>query len=242
MSRKKRGKKLSLQHPNTLVVLSVVFLVSVLAILTVLGPSSVTGNTIQPIGYMTTGEPLHLAVKDVPGLELIFTNAAETIKNGKIVVEVDDSISFDRAYVTKFRVSSAQKFGPLRFTFKVKELDLYAKGIGLYDLRVYDYNDKEYPTQLLKQSYGYVHYIANVPDMGKFVLGKVAAKENEAANATAAQPAEVPSPEVKEAVEEPPETAEEELPLAGKAAEAPAEREEQGLWARIVAFFRNLFS
>lgn len=241
MSRKKRGKKLSLQHPNTLVVLGVVFLVSVLSILTILGPSSVTGNTIQPIGYMTTGEPLHLAVKDVPGLELVFTNAAETIKNGKIVVEVDDSISFDRAYVTKFSVSSAQKFGPLRFTFKMKEQDLYAKGIGLYDLRVYDGNNKEYPTELLKQSYGYIHYIANVPDMGKFVLGKVAAKENATASATAVQPAEVPAPEVKEAVEEPKEMPKEELPLAGKAA-ASTSPEEKGFFARIVEFFRNLFS
>ena len=245
MSRKKRGKKLSLQHPNTLVVLSVVFLVSVLAILTVFGPSSVTGNTIQPIGYMSTGDPLHLAVKDVPGLELIFTNAAEMIKNGKIVVEVDDSISFGRPYITKFNVSSIGKFGPLRFTFKMKELDLYDNGIGLYDLRVY-HNDKEYPTQLLKQSYGYIYYIANVPEMGKFVLGRVAPEEKEEieeANKTAVEEqkaAEIPVPEVKEAVKEQEGMAEEELPLAGKAAELPAVRE--GLWTRIAAFFRNFFS
>ncbi len=243
MSRKKRETKLSLQHPNTLVVLSVVFLVSVLSIITILGPSSVTGNTIQPLGYMTTGEPLHLAVKDVPGLELIFTNAAETIKNGKIVVEVDDSISFDRPYVTKFNVTSADKFGPLRFTFKVKELDLYDKGIGLYDLRVY-HDNKEYPTELLKQSYGYISYIASVPDMGKFVLGKVAPEEKAEEMVKEPLPTEetiVSEPETppsEEAVQEVPE----EEPLVGKAAEVPAEKEEKGVWARIADFFRRLFS
>ncbi|HLD79132.1 MAG TPA: hypothetical protein VJA18_01085 [Candidatus Nanoarchaeia archaeon] len=233
MSSRKRGKK-RFPQPNIWIALSVFLLIFLLITIKILGPSSVTGNTIQPIGYMTKGEPLHLAVKDVPGLELVFTNAAETIKNGKIVVEVDGLIPFDRPYVTKFSVSSEQKFGPLRFTFKVKEQDLYGLGIGLYDLRVYDYKDNEYPTQLLKQNYGYIYYIANVPDMGRFVLGKVAPVE-----ATAPEP----SPEISEPEAQPEETVEvpTEEPLVGKAAEIPAQ-EKSGLWARIASFFRNLFS
>jgi len=237
MSRKNRGKK-QFSQPNIWVALSVFLLIFVLTTIKILGPSSVTGNTIQPIGSMYKGEPLHLAVKDVPGLELVFTNAAEPIKNGQIVVEVDDSIPFDRPYFTKFSVSSEQKFGPLRFTFKVKEQDLYAKGIGLYDLRVYDYSDKEYPTQLLKQNYGYVYYIANVPDLGRFVFGKVAPAEKveEAApEPTTAESAPEPEAQPEETVEAPAE------PLVGKAAEVPAP-EKPSLWSRIAQFFRNLFS
>ena len=76
-----------------------VFLVSTLTLLTVLGPSSLTGNTVQNIGYMTKGEPLHMSVKDVPYLDLMFTNAAETIKNGVVVVEADNSVPFDRYFI-----------------------------------------------------------------------------------------------------------------------------------------------
>ena len=236
MARKKGGERRSWQQPNAWVAFSVVFLISVFTVVTLLGPSTVTGNTIQDIGRMTKGEPLHLAVKDVPGLELIFTNAAETIKNGKILVEVDESIPFDRAYVTKFNVTSVGKFGPLQFTFKVKEQDLYDLGIGQYDLRLH-HKSEEYSLQLLKQNYGYFYYVVTVPEMGKFVLGRVAVEEPAAVAGTKPEEA-LPEAEAP-AVEEP--AAEEEAPVVGKAVELPEYKERKGFWARIADFFRNLF-
>lgn len=222
-----------LQGPNLWVVLSVVFLVSTLTLLTIFGPPSLTGNTVQNIGYMTKGEPLHMSVKDVPYLDLMFTNAAETIKNGVIVVEVDNSVPFDRPYMTKFNVTSVGKFGSLQFTFKIKDQDLYSKGIGQYDLRLYQ-GSNEYSLQLLKYTYGYFHYVVTVPEMGKFVLGRVAPpKEPELIEETvpnvsaAEEKTAAPVPVDKEA-------------LVGKVAELPS-REEKGLWTRIADFFRNLF-
>ncbi|MEK6939612.1 MAG: hypothetical protein AABX31_02685, partial [Nanoarchaeota archaeon] len=116
MVQKKRGRnraQQSLQQPNVWVVLSVALLVVGLTVITSIGPSSVTGNTIQNIGRMNKGASLQLGVRDVFALETIFTNAAETILNGKITVEEDNSIPFDRPYVTKFKVSSENKYGPL---------------------------------------------------------------------------------------------------------------------------------
>lgn len=239
MVQRKRGRaskaqksSLSLQQPNIWVILSVALLVIGLTVITSLGPSSVTGNTVQNIGRMSKGEPLHLSVRDVPGVESLFTNAGETIQYGKITVEVDDSISFDRPYVSKFTVTSENKWGPLRFTFKMKEVDLTAKGISRGDLRLY-HGLKEYPLQLLKVNYGNLYYIVTVPSMGKFVLGKAAVAEKETVTTITKEP--------PEAVEEiPPE--EKPAPLVGRAAEQSAEMEGKSLWARIAGFFRNLFS
>ena len=74
--------------------------------------------------------------------------------------------------MTKFNVTSVGKFGSLQFTFKIKDQDLYSKGIGQYDLRLYS-GSNEYSLQLLKYTYGYFHYVVTVPEMGKFVLGRV---------------------------------------------------------------------
>jgi len=238
MAQRKKGKNLaqqssrSLQQPNVWVILSVALLVIGLTVITSLGPSSVTGNTIQNIGRMNKGDPLHLSVRDVPGLEGVRTNADETIQYGKITVEVDESILFDGPYVSKFNVKSENKFGPLQFTFKVKEQDLLAKGISRGDLRLY-HGLKEYALQLLKVDHGYLYYVVTVPSMGSFVLGRVAVAEEEAV-VEEESAVEVPT-------EEPAAAAVEETPLVGKAAEMPSE-EEKGFFAKIAEFFRNLFS
>ena len=236
----KRGRgraSRKLPYPNTWVVLCVAVLVIGLTVITSLGPSSVTGNTVQTIGRMNKGDPLQLSVRDVFGLETVFTHAEETIQYGAFTVEPDDSIPFDRLYVTKFKVSSENKFGPLQFTFKVKEQDLLAKGISRGDLQLY-HGLKEYSLQLLKVDHGYLYYVVTVPDMGSFVLGRVAVAEEP-----------VPTEEtVKAPVEEQPaeavvEEAPEEQPLVGKAVEEPTPAmEKKGFFARIAEFFRNLFS
>ena len=189
---------------------------------------------------MNKGDPLQLSVRDVPGLETVFTNAAETIQYGKIIVEADDSIPFDRLYVTKFKVSSENKFGPLQFRFKVKEQDLLDQGISRSDLRLY-HGLKEYSLQLLKVDHGYLYYIVTVPSMGNFVLGRVAVAEKKVPKEETVKVPVIEQP-TEEAVEVPVKEAVEEQPLAGKEAEEPAEMEKVILWSRIAQFFRNLFS
>lgn len=235
---KARKSSCSLQRPNVWVVLSVALLVIVLTVITSLGPSSVTGYTVQNIGRMNKGDPLQLAVRDVPGLEIVFTNADEIIQSGKITVEVDESITFDRLYVNKFKVSSENKFGPLQFRFKVKEQDLLDQGISRGDLRLY-HGVKEYSLQLLKVDHGYLYYIVTVPSMGSFVLGRVPEVKNETVVKEEEAPAkeQVPTTAEEVPVEEPEES------LVGKAVEEPAPMpEKEGLWSRIARFFRNLFS
>ncbi|MDP3698943.1 MAG: hypothetical protein Q8R47_05125 [Nanoarchaeota archaeon] len=245
MVQKKRGSNRaqrssrSLQQPNLWVILSVALLVVGLTVITSLGPSSVTGNTVQKIGRMNKGDSLHLSVRDVPGLEKIITNAGETILYGQIDVDVDESIPFDRSYVSKFTVRSENKFGPLQFTFKVKEQDLLDQGVSRGDLRLYN-ELQEYSLQLLKVDHGYLYYIVTVPSMGHFVLGRVEVDEKEVVEEETVVEAPVVEEKPAEvAVEE--ETPEEE-PLVGKAAEQSASEMEKGFFAKIAAFFRNLFS
>ena len=110
----------------------------------------------------------------------------------------------------------SEKFGSMQFTFKVKEQDLYSKGIGQYDLRLYQ-GSKEYPLQLLKYTYGYFYYVVTVPEMGKFVLGRVAPPEEP-------EPVAEVVPNVSAAEEEPAVpavTVPEEEALIGKAVELP---------------------
>ena len=225
----------SLQQPNLWVVLSVALLVIGLTVITSLGPSSVTGNTVQNIGHLNKGDPFQLAVRDVPGLDTVFTNAAETMTYSQITVEVDESIPFDRLYVNKFKVSSPNQFGPLQFRFKVNEQELQDQGVSRGDLRLY-HGVREYALQLLKVDHGYLYYVVTVPSMGDFVLGRVYVAEK------AVEEEEV----VTEVVTEPSQPAEvvlpEEEPLVGKAAEQPAGVEENGFFSRIAQFFRNLFS
>ncbi len=249
MVSKKRGRNnkaqrafCSLQQPNVWIVLSVVLLITFLTAITVFGSSSITGNTIQTIGYMNKGDTLQLSVRDVPGLETIFTHPDEIIKNGKITVEVDDSIPFDRPYVVKFKVSSEGKFGPMQFQFKVKEQDLLGKGISRNDLRLYQ-ELKIYSLQLLKVNHGYLYYFVTVPSMGHFVLGRVEAEAVETAVVVEEEKvAEAPAVE-EQPVEVIEETAAEPSVVVGKAAEQPApEMEQKGFFARIADFFRNLFS
>ena len=244
MVSKKRGrvdrlqsKAVPLHKPNIWVVLSVALLLIGLTVLTTVGSSSLTGNTIQSVGYLNKGSSLHLAVQDVPGLETVFTHADEIIKYGKIIVEVDESIPFDRAYVSKFKVSSEGKFGPLQFTFKVKEQDLNDQGISRYDLRLY-HSVKEYSLQLLKVNHGYIYYVVTVPSMGNFVLGRVeAVVEEKKAEETVQKPVAVPEQESTEAVEK--EALE---PLVGRVAEMPSEPEQKSIWTRITNFFKNWFN
>jgi len=244
MVQKKRGtaRKNSrlLPHPNVWVVLSVALLVIGLSVITALGPSSVTGNTVQSIGRMNKGDPLQLGVRDIPGLETVFTHADELITSGQISVEADDSILFDRVYVTKFKVSSENKFGPLTFNFRVKEQDLLDKGISRADLKLY-HGREEYPLQLLKTDHGYLYYIVTVPSMGSFVLGRVETAEKTEPVVAEEKSAETAQPSVEEkpaSMEEP--VAQE--PLVGEAAAQPAAEPQPGFFSRIAAFFRNLFS
>lgn len=235
MASQKRGSANSrkLPYPNYWVVLSVGILVLGLSLVTVLSSSSITGNTVQNIGYLSKGTSLHLSVNDVPGLETIFTHAAENIKGGKLLAEVDNSIVFDQPYVVKFKVSSVGRFGPMQFSFKVKEQDLLDKGMTRDGLLLY-HGLKEYQLQLLKVNHGYIYYVVTVPDMGSYVLGKVSAPS-------------LPSPEVKNPdIDNPPLQDKEaslyeggRQPLVGKAAETS---ESKGFFAKIGDFFRNLFS
>jgi hypothetical protein len=241
MVHKKRGsaKKFSrAPQPNLWIVLSVAVLVVGLTVITTLGPSTVTGNTVQTISLMNKGDSLQMGVRDVPYLESIFTNAAEAIKSGKLTAEVDNSIPFNGINMSKFKVSSEGKFAAMQFRFKVKEQELLDKGISRGDLRLYA-GLKVYSLQVLKVDHGYIYYLVTVPSVGNFVLGKETPIESVIEEKPASP---VPDDGKAQPIPDDGKIDDSKGAVIGRAAELPPESEGKGFWASIVDFFRNLFS
>ncbi|MEK6899560.1 MAG: hypothetical protein AABX05_00395 [Nanoarchaeota archaeon] len=239
---KKAHSKVNFHHRDFWVVLGFVLLVSVFSILVSIGPSSVTGGTVQSVSYVREGQTIDLGVRDIQGVEWIYVTAKETVKGGQIVVSEDKLMPFEGSYISKFVVSSpeASKYGSMRFNLKLKEQSVYDLGISLADLRLY-YNGVEYPLQLLTQGNGYVRYVVTVPGMGKFVLGK---KNKQKIVPSVAESAEQ---EVVAEIVEPtavPPVDPERSSLAGKAVELPSEQptSQKGIFIRLWDFLKGLFN
>ena len=117
--------KMSFHHRDFWIVLGFVLLVSVFSILVSIGPSSVTGGSVQSVSYVREGQTIDLGVRDIHGVEWIYVTAEETVKNGKIVVSEDNLMPFEGSYISKFVVSSeeASKYGTMRFNLKTKLLE-----------------------------------------------------------------------------------------------------------------------
>ncbi len=171
--------------------------------------SQLVGNVaIQNIAYLQAGQSLEIEVQESSGesigVDLMTITLADTIKNSQIRVEADSSIPFSRAYYSKFKVSSpdAEKIGKIQFDLKIKETDLLGKGIAIYDLKLFE-SGKELPTTITKQNGGYVYYTAVASNVGNFVAGKAAPREESKITTAKEVVPEEPVVESAPAVEEP---------------------------------------
>ncbi len=238
------------QHGSFWVLLAIVLFLTVLTVFKSIEQSDLTGHaTIQTISFMKSGQELHFEVSDIDGVREITIQLTEDVTDSKILFKEDDTIEFTGNYYSKFVISSVdkEKYGGMKFLLKIKEKDILAKGIAIYDVRLYA-NGQELPTTLLpaqelpatlvNAAEGYLFYEATSPEMGDFVIGRVAPVVTEITTSTGIT--EEPSPvTVTLATEEEPLGVGE--PLVGKAGEQ-ALPEESGFWAKIVSFFRNLFN
>ncbi len=221
--------------------LAAVFLLFFIGIISFSDHSSLTSAAVQNIAFVKAGTELDFGVKEIPGLERYFFEVRETIKNGQMRVEQDETIPFDQPYYSKFRISSAEedKIGTVRLQLKVEQQLLHSKGISQGDLRVF-HNGEEVETIFTKQEERYFYYTATTPGVGEFVIGKAALAEEAGSTEEAIVPAlkEIPAETITTIVpEEFPE--EESTPLAGQAAAEPAAK--RGFWAGIKSFFSELF-
>lgn len=221
-----------------------VFLLFYIVLISFSEHPNLTGSAVQNIAFVKAGTQLDFGVREIPGLERYFFEVKETIKNGQMLVEVDETISFDQPYYSKFRISSPDedKIGTVQLLLKLEQQTLQGKGISKGDAQVFR-NGEEVETKFTKEEGRYFYYTATAPGIGEFVIGKAAPEAEKAATTTEPVVIEEAVPEEQEpsriTTSMPPETTEgSAAPLAGKAA---AEPEAEGFWGSISKFFERLF-
>lgn len=248
--KERRKEGFSLKNKQFWAFFAVFFLLSILTILNSLKDPNVTGNAIIRISYMTGGQEEQFEVNDVLGVKEVIVEIKNTVEDGRIILNEDNLIRFDGKYYSKFTVSSTEekKYGNMEFLLKVKEPDLLAKGIAKSDLRLYA-NGNELDTAFVEKKGDYLFYKAISTEFGDFVIGRAAVEEAVVEKTISAEdlittnvvPTSNNMQESEEilAPEMPAETAETEMPLAGRAAAAG---EKENFFSRIISFFKNLFS
>ncbi len=237
--RQKHHIQPKLQDQAVWMSLAAVFLLFFIGIISFSDHSSLTSAAVQNIAFVKAGTVLDFGVKDIPGLERYFFEVRETIKNGQMRVEQDETIPFARPYYSKFRISSAEedKIGTVRLQLKLEQQLLRSQGISQGDLSVF-HDGEEVETTFTQQEGRYFYYTATAPSVGEFVIGKAAPAEETGGTEEVVLSEEIPAETITTVVpEEFPD--EESAPLAGQAA---AEAEAQGgFWAGIKAFLSKLF-
>ncbi|SRR3989344_2785386 len=245
MPAKKRGNKelFEIEHKLFWVVLSMIFLVSVMTLLNMFGPDSLTGQaTVQNIAYLKEGATFHFEIRNIKGMQYAEIELLETVKEGQITFDETVSSQFDGAAFSSFLVTAkdASKYGAVTFSLKIKTADLLDVGVNLDEVTLY-VNGKSVPTKKTAAKDDYTFYTTKSEkfEEGEYVIG-LAAKET-----TSAEP-EIVIGEQKEVSTEPVtdvqavEEAEAKEPLVGQAIQ-PSESK-QGFFRSIAAFFKNMFS
>jgi len=182
MVSKKRGKEHhnpEIKHQQFWAGLAIIFLISVITIITLIEDKGITGGAVQNIAYVQGGKELTNGVHGVKGVEEYTLTLKETIKNGQVVVEEDATIPFDQPYYSKFKVTStdADKISTISFVLKAEKEELLRNGISAADVRLYANGEELVTTTVEKQNLiqeegRYVYYAAAASQLGEFVIGR----------------------------------------------------------------------
>lgn len=228
----KKGKKpcCKLESKSFWLVLGVVFLASVVVILSNTNQSSLTGNAaVQVVAFAKEGTVLDFEVRNVENLKSAQVTFTETVKNIKIdFTETDKPAwNFKGNVLSTFKISSAAEssIGDVALTLKIWEKDLFAANINSKDVQVYA-NGKELTTTRDKLEGEYWYYTTTTSEFGDFVIGREIKK--------------VAAPVVKKPVPVPP-VVEEPVEVVIPVIEEPKEEECKGFFACIGDFFKKFF-
>lgn len=235
-------KSEEIQHKSFWAALAIIFLISAVTIITLTEKNILTGKIIQGIGYMPAGKELFFEIKDVDGLQYGNVEIKETIKDGKIIFQQDNTIKFSGETYSKFKVSSPDtaKLGGAVYTLKITQEKLQ---FPKEELTVYA-NGKIIPITYTSADERYYYFTTQESpfEEGNYIIGRKMAEVKK----------EVPTPIVVEiAVEVPvvqPEPIVEETPVepvveqpsnvVGVSGEAvgTGDNVKVGLWQKIKAF------
>lgn len=222
-----------LQHKPFWASLAIVFLLSIITIITMQEAPALTGHSVQTISYLQSGQDYTFEIKEIPYVQGGSIKTITLIKSGKITFEENKKIPFQGTALTKFTVASPNEAQFGLFTLNVK-LQQQKLAVPIQNVHVY-VNDKEFPITLLKTEEGYSYAQAVFPfETGNYVVGRAALVE-----------AALPVPVAEIVTPQEPQPAREEQPqpdnVVGEASDAP-QAETMGVWDKMVQFFRNFFN
>jgi len=205
---------------------TVVVLISLLALFSLDSP---TASAVQRISSLKAGGNLYFEIRGVEGLKDGTVYVDQNVQDVIIFFDGLPAIPswFKGTFYSLFRVSSedAAKLSSMDLTLKLRKERMQDLGLKKEDIKLYN-NEGEILVQLASETGGYVSYLAHIPRLGDYVIGKSALSAS--------------SPEV---------SVKPSAPLAGQAIQTPSEiqedlpqvPEEESLWMKIKRFFRNLW-
>ena len=178
MTRKKKVTRLAAHHPHTLkhkpfwLSLLLVFLVSVVVILSLSSQQSLTGHaTVQPIAFIKGGDSIMFEV-NVGHIKTATTFVKEDVNRGKIIFKENPQILFNGQSLSEVAISVEGVVpSKIDLTLKIKDEDLAAKGIKANELKLY-LDNQEVATTLTEHEGAYYYYSASIDDVGDVVIGK----------------------------------------------------------------------
>ena len=180
---KKRGSysHQELPHKWFWIAIILLFVVSVITILSLKTDSSFTGGAIVNIAFMKTGNEFFYEVRNVDGLKEMTVQIIKNVRQGKITVKQDNTIPFSGKAYSKFTIVSAdaQKLGRTDFTLKVSRYKLQQLGISPTNLFLF-VNGNKIPTVAVKspsvlgfdKEFLYYHATLNQFQEGQYVIGE----------------------------------------------------------------------
>jgi PGF-pre-PGF domain-containing protein len=220
--KKKRNTRLA-EHELFWLVLIIILVLPLVGVIDLNAFSgSLEGRAIQTVGFVKEGSQIHMDIKDVEGVRLLYINFKEDTKGSIINVEDISMVSwtFDGKVYSRFRIScgDADKIKDVEITLKLKEKKLIQIGLAKQDVKLYA-GGEVLDTKLTKSEGDYVYYKAVSDELGEFVIGREIVKKE-----SITEKAE----EIPLVLEEEEPSLEEPMPVS------------KGVFSKIIYFFKNL--
>src|SRR3989338_338112 len=134
MKKRKRKHHLQpkLQDQALWMSLAAVFLLFFIGFISFSDRTILTGSAVQNIAYVRAGTTLINGVQEIPGLQQYSFEVLDTIKNGQMVVQIDNNLPFAGPFYSKFTISSDQpeKIGTISLSLKIPQQELNEKRIS----------------------------------------------------------------------------------------------------------------
>ena len=222
-----------LRHRPFWLSLLLIFLISMVVILSLSSQQSLTGHaTVQPIAFAKAGSSILVEV-NVGHIKEAVIFVKEDVNRGKIIFKENPQILFNGRSLSEITFSvEGIVLSQVDLTLKIKGEDMTTADLKPTDVMLY-LNDKGIATKLTEQEGAYYYYSASINDAGNIVIGKKAVQRAAEKSAVETVPVAV---ETVSGIEQLPE------PVVEPSIEQPSARSEENIagrsfWQKFLDFF-----